>query len=252
MNNYSVTQLSKLAGVSVRTLHHYDRIGLLKPARRAESNYRYYEEKELLRLQQILFYKELNFPLSQIKDILDDPSFDLLQSLQFHKQKMQAEATRFNQLLSTIDKTISKLKNQNIMITHKELYEGFPKEKVEDYRKEVAERWGENVLLETEERLKQFKKKQWTDLKAKMEEVDLMLASLVGQDPKNPLVQSTIAQHFEVLNAFTPTPIERYKCLGEMYTEDERFKAHYEKYKEGLADFLHKAIDVYCEGDKEG
>jgi len=231
-------------------LHHYDRIGLLKPSRRAESNYRYYEEKELLRLQQILLYKELNFSLSQIKDILDDPNFDLLKALQFHKEKMQAEAKRFQQLLNTIDKTIDKIKNNNIMITDKELYEGFPKDKVEDYRQEVIKRWGEEKLVETENRLKQLSQKDWKNLKDRQEEVNQLLASLVGQDPASPLVQASIAQHFELLNAFTPTPLDRYKGLGKMYTEDERFKATYEKYKEGLAEFLHQGIDIFCDNKK--
>jgi len=244
---YSVKELAQLAGITIRTLHHYDRISLLKPSRRAESNYRYYEEKELLRLQQILFYKELNFSLSQIKDVLDDPNFDLIQALQFHKEKMQAEAKRFQQLLNTIDKTIEKIKNKNTMITDKELYEGFPKDKVEDYRQEVIQRWGEEELLEAENRLKKLHQKDWKNLMDKQEEVNQLLASLVGQDPASPLVQASIAQHFELLNAFTPTPLDRYKCLGKMYTEDERFKANYEKYKEGLADFLHQGIDVFCD-----
>ena len=247
MSEYTVKQLSKLAGVSIRTLHHYDEIGLLKPGRRAESGYRYYGRSELLRLQQILFYRELGFPLKEIKHILDDPGFDLIQSLEYHKNELKKKTDRFQQLLSTIDKTISKLKNQSIMISDKELYEGFSPEEVKEYREEVKERWGEQKLLETEERLKALNKEDWTDLKSKQEEVNQLLASLVGQKADDPLVQNAVAQHYELIRNFYPATLVQYRAFGTMYVEDERFKAHYEKYKVGLAEFLRDAIAVYCD-----
>ena len=246
MAMYSVKQLSELAGVTIRTLHHYDEIGLLNPHHRAESGYRYYGKKELLRLQQILFYRELEFPLKEIKAILDEEDFDLIQSLAFQQKELQKKVDRFQQLLKTINNTITNLKNQEIMITDKELYEGFPKEKIETYRKEVKTRWSENKLLETEARLKNLSKKDWTDLKTKQEEVNQLLASLVGEDIESPLVQKAIAKHFELLNQFHPTSIAGYKELGKMYVYDDRFKANYEKYQTGLAKFLRDAIAVFC------
>jgi DNA-binding transcriptional MerR regulator len=113
MNKFSVKGLAKLAGVSVRTLHHYDKIGLLRPAVRTDANYRYYSEKELLRLQQIMLYKELDFSLSQIAEILDDPEFDILNAMQEHKAALQKRKERIGQLLQTIDSTIDQLKNKN-------------------------------------------------------------------------------------------------------------------------------------------
>ncbi|MEL6926745.1 MAG: MerR family transcriptional regulator [Bacteroidota bacterium] len=251
MPQYTVKQLAQLAGVTIKTLHHYDEIGLLQPARRTESNYRYYGEAELLRLQQILFYRDLNFPLVQIIAILDDPSFDLLDALRFHRMKMKAEAARYQQLIQTIDKTIDKLNNNNSMVTHEELYEGFPKEKVEDYRQEVIERWGKEEIIEAETRLKQLRQTEWKDLKTKQENVNQLLASLVGQDPTSPLVQAGIAQHFELINAFHPTPLERYLCLGKLYTDDERFRAYYENYQQGLAEFLHAGIEIFHRRNKK-
>src|SRR5690349_4024289 len=112
MDKFSVHQLAKMANVSARTLHHYDEIGLLKPAFRADSGYRYYTKEELLRLQQILFYKELDFPLGEIQQILDDPEFDRLQALDHHKEQLRKKMQRMDTLIRTIDKTILDLKNK--------------------------------------------------------------------------------------------------------------------------------------------
>ncbi len=117
MNGYSVKKLAKLAGVSVRTLHHYDQLGLLKPSLRTEARYRLYGEKELLRLQQILLYKELDFSLQEIGDILDKADFDLLEALQSHKTALQSRRDRLGVLLTTIDKTIQKLKGEELIIS---------------------------------------------------------------------------------------------------------------------------------------
>src|ERR1044071_5861965 len=120
MDNYSVKKLSVLAGVSVRTLHLYDKMGLLKPSVRTEAGYRLYGERELLRLQQILFYKEFGFSLQQIAAILDDPEFDLIEALESHKRNLQARQESINMLLQTLDKTITNIKN-SMNMTHEEL-----------------------------------------------------------------------------------------------------------------------------------
>ncbi len=113
--NYSVSQLAQLSGVSVRTLHLYDDIGLLKPLSRTEAGYRLYGESELLRLQQILLYRQLNFPLAEIRRILDDANFDLIQALETQKRAFQVKQTDLEQLLTTIDQTIHHLKKEGHM-----------------------------------------------------------------------------------------------------------------------------------------
>jgi len=107
MKAYTISQLAKMAGVSVRTLRHYDQIGLLKPSSRTEAGYRLYERQDLLRLQQILFFRELDFPLSEIQDILDDPAFDQVQALEGHRRRLERRMARLTQLLRTLDKTLS-------------------------------------------------------------------------------------------------------------------------------------------------
>ena len=134
MTEYSVQQLSAFAGVSVRTLHYYDQIGLLKPARRSEKGYRYYGKEEMLKLQQILFYRELDFPLKEIGKIINDPRFNLLEGLEFHKAELQKRAARYQALLATLEKTIVELKTKKKMMLEEEMYKGFTREEVKTMR----------------------------------------------------------------------------------------------------------------------
>ncbi|OJJ18747.1 hypothetical protein BKI52_24410 [marine bacterium AO1-C] len=251
MTGYSVKQLAELAGVSIRALHHYDQIGLLTPANKAESGYRYYGKAELLRLQQILFYKTLKYPLKQIKAILDDPDFDLMDSLEQQRQQILHEADRLQQLLVTIDKTIVGLQNQEQMITDEELYEGFTPEQKDTYRQEVTDRWGEDKLKEAEDRLKRLSSQQWTDVKAKGKEIELLLADLMAQNQAvdSNIVQKAIDAHYAHMCEFWTPNKEQYLGLGKMYTEDERFKSHYEQYADGLAAYIYEGIKVYCTND---
>src|ERR1043165_7861872 len=135
MERFTVNQLAVLAGISVRTLHHYDQIGLLRPGERSGSNYRYYSRKELLRLQQILLYRELEIPLSQIAEILDDPGFDLLEALRHHKEELKKKKQRMTELIATIDSTIDHLKTKNEKMDYNEMYKGFSKEQAESWQK---------------------------------------------------------------------------------------------------------------------
>ena len=244
---YSVKQLSGLAGVSIRTLRYYDQIGLLKPAERSEKGYRYYGREELLRLQQILFYRELDFPLAEIASILSDPSFDLVSALEYHKQELQKRGRRLDQLIFTIDKTISELKNQGTMMKDEEIYEGFSKEQREAMRKEVANRWGKEQLENTENNIRQLGKEGYKDVKKEGEEVNRLLAGLIGRSPADKEVQQAIARHHLFLNHFYEVKEARYRGLAKMYVEDERFRNHYEQYAPGLAAFIQQAVTVYCD-----
>ena len=154
---YSIGDLAKLAGVSIRTLRYYDKIGLLKPAERARSRYRYYGENELLRLQQILFYKELDFSLKEIMVMLDDSDFDIVNALKSHKTELKKRKSRIDKLLVTIEKTISNLE-EGTMLNHEELYEGLPKEKAEAWRNEAIEKWGKETVENSETSLQKMSK----------------------------------------------------------------------------------------------
>lgn len=252
MSKYSVKQLSKLAGVSVRTLHLYDQIGLLKPSTRTKARYRQYGEKELLRLQQILFYKELDFPLQEIANILNKPDFDLVHALENHKAALQARQQKITLLLSTIDKTISHL-NKKTMLTHEELYEGFPKDKAETYRKEAIDEYGEKTVGNSENYLRSLGKADFAKLKSESEQISKTLFSMMGQEPTGEKVQQQVARHYAIIRQFWGTAHwadpqkEAYKGLGQLYVQDERFTMQEGVPQKEYALFLSKAMSHFAD-----
>jgi DNA-binding transcriptional MerR regulator len=253
MEGYPVKKLAKLAGVSVRTLHLYDRLGLLKPRTRTEARYRLYGEAELLRLQQILFYKELDFPLQAIKDILDDPAFDFLGALQSHKAALLARRDRLATLLATVDKTIAKLKEESTMMTHEELYEGFPKEQAEAYRQEAAQQWGTDAVEKSENYLRGMGKEAFARLKAESQEIWTTLIGMAGQDPTSEAVQGQVARHYAVIRQFwgtagSPDPqAEAYRGLGQLYVHDERYTTIDGQPNPAFAEFMRKAMGHFVD-----
>lgn len=224
MNNYSVKKLSQLAGVSVRTLHLYDKIDLLKPSVRTEARYRLYGEKELLRLQQILFYRELDFPLKEICTILDDPAFDLVQALEGHKAALLARKERINTLIGTIEKTLVTLKN-NTMLQVEDLYEGIPQEKMAAYRTEAMSTWGRDTILEIENTLRTLGKDEMEAMQTELNDITKRLTAMVG-DPANARVQQCIARRYEIITRLNggkiaPGKLEYFRKLGELYAADK-------------------------------
>lgn len=252
MVSYSVKQLAKLAGVSVRMLHLYDQIGLLKPSARTEARYRIYGEKELLRLQQILFYKELDFPLQEICRILDDVNFDLIQALESHKEALHSKQNRIATLLSTIDKTMVKLKN-GVMLKHEELYEGLPKEKAEAYRNEAIEKYGTEVVERSENQLRKMSKQDFAELIAESKEITKALLVLVGEDPTSEVVQKQIARHYQSIRMFwgtaglPDTQAEVYRGLGDLYVNDERYTMNDGKTNPDFAAFMRNAMSYFSD-----
>jgi len=168
MTNYSVKELAELASISIRTLHYYDKIGLLKPAFRSEKGYRCYGRNELLLLQQILFYKELGFKLKDIEAIIKAADFDLITALESHKKKLKNQLGNIHQLLQTIDNTIHELKNNNRM-KDEEIYAGFSSEEKKAMRAEVTKKWGADKLKATEDNIRAMGKDGWHDAKQKGE-----------------------------------------------------------------------------------
>ncbi len=232
---HTVRQLARLAGVTVRTLHHYDQIGLLRPSARTAAGYRLYGDKEM------------DVPLEQIREILDDPQFDLVQALRGHRQTLQARAARLETLLHTVDKTIARLTEDTPMLTVEELYEGFSKEDAERYRREARENWGAEMVEATEQRARKLSKAQWQAVQQQGEEATQLLASLMDHSPDDPAVQAAIAQHHAWIENFYPTPAELYRGLGQMYVEHPEFRAFYEKYRPGLAEFMQAAMAHYAD-----
>lgn len=239
-----------MAGVSVRTLHHYDRMGLLKPSARTDAGYRQYSEKELLRLQQILFYKELDFSLQAITEILNATSFDYLLALESHQQSLTERQKRLTTLLETIEKTILKLKGEQKMLTNEELYAGFSKEKATAYRTEAIEKYGQDVVEHSENGLRKLNKKQLAALKIEGEEIAASIANLMYLPPQEEQVQLQVARHYahtqKMWNGAVTNEnlVEAYTGLAQLYMDDPRF---YEAMPKGFNKFLSDAIKFFVE-----
>ncbi len=247
MTTYTVNQLAKLAGVSVRTLHHYDHIGLLRPVSRTQAGYRLYQRDDLLRLQQILFFKELDFSLADIRDILDDPYFDEVKALEDHRQLLEQRSKRIALLINTIDKTIDRLTEDIMPLTDAELYEGFSDEEIREMKREVQERYDPELVRISDQNVRNMSKTQFQDVKEEGENIAREMAGLMDQDVASPEVQALIARHHAHNEQFYPTSAEIYRGLGQMYTQDDRFRAYYDKYRPGLADFMAEAMAYFAE-----
>lgn len=252
MKTYTVNQLARLAGVSVRTLHHYDEIGLLRPAFTGENRYRYYGEGELLRLQQILIHRALDIPLTEIGAILDAPDFDRLKTLQRQREKLDEQAQRFAGMVRTIDRTIAHLKGEREM-KDKELYSGFVSaEKQAEYEAWLMDRFGDCMRPEIERSRKavaDMSEAEKAGLMADLKSIEDGLAEALrrGLPPQSRALDPVIARHNEwVAGSWgRPCPPEAYAGLADMYLHPD-FRARYEAIEPGLTDFLIAAMKSWA------
>lgn len=245
---YSVKQVSELSGITVRALHHYDSIGLLKPANRSEKKYRYYNESDLLRLQQILFYRELDFTLEQTGKILDDPEFNFEHALETHREKLVLKHKHMQQLIQTVDQTLEKIKGEQVMaLKDKDLYKGFDREKIDRWNKEVDEKYDPKKVAESRRNIGKMSKDQFTDVQKQGEVVTLAISDAMEQGASAPAVQALIKDHHAWIENFYTCPGEIYKGLGQLYVENPEFTEYYEKIKPGLAAFMCEAMAYYAD-----
>jgi DNA-binding transcriptional MerR regulator len=247
---YTVKQLADLAGVSIRTLHYYDEIGLLKPTSYGENGYRNYDEQAVLRLQQILFFRELDFSLDEIKDILDRPEFDVLNALQAHKEALQQKAVRLNRLINTVDNTILHLKGE-LEMNQKNFFEGFSEEKQKEYEQEARQRYGDASVQESVDRWNRYTPEQKAKIKAESEAIYRDVLANMDRGYDSAEVQQAIARWHQHLRYFYEPSYERLMGLAQLYTEHPDFVATYQKMHPDMPQFLYKAIEYYCK-DKTG
>ncbi len=246
--NYTVGELAQLAGVSVRTLRHYDQIGLLRPQSRDDNDYRQYGFDDLLRLQHILFFRELDVPLKTIKAILDDPQINTVALLNKHHRNLTLQIERLESLQATIEKTIHNLQEEDDMpLTDAELYEGFSKEKIEAYNREVRQTYDPEVLKQVDRKVRNMSKAQWQDIKDEGGAIAAGLAKLMDRDPADPDVQALIARQHAWIENFFPASGEVFRGLGELYATNEEFRAFYDRFAPGLADFMREAMKYYAD-----
>jgi len=246
-----------MAGVSVRTLHYYDQIGLLEPSSRTQAGYRLYDEDDLLLLQQILFYRELDLPLNRIKATVTDPGFDPVAALSEHRCRLEEKAERIARLLGTIDKTIARLGGEATMLTDEELWEGFSKKQIKRYSAEVKARWGKSPeYAESQRRVRSWTKEKLAAIRKTGEGVEGELAAVVKAgkaDPRSPEVQRLIARWAEHIRTFYEPTAEVFAGLGRMYVEHKGFRARYDALAPGLAELMRDAMAVFADnGMKHG
>ncbi len=235
---YTVKKLAKVAGVSVRTLHYYDEVGLLKPAIVQENGYRVYEEHELLLLQQILFFRELDFSIEDIKRIMSAPTFDVHQALRDQRALIELKRKRLAGLIKTIDSTIQKL-DQPIPMNDQdmqELYDTFGEDTIKKYADEVKQKWGNTeAYKQSMERASKMTKEDYEKYKHDSDVFMKRVAAIMDKGATSPEFQALIAEHFASLSTWYEPNFEMYRSLAKMYVEDPRFTAYYENYREGLA-----------------
>ncbi len=248
---YTIHKLATLAGVSVRTLHYYDEIGLLKPSRIRHNGYREYGEAELLKLQQILFFRELDFSLDDIKRTLSSQYFDMRSALLDHRKLIELKKKRLNGLITTIDKTLKKLNHETSMHDD-ELYDAFKDEEQKQYAAEVKERWGRTeAYRQSQERLKKMTKADMAKLKKDADVFMKVVAETMPKGATSPEFQKLIDEHYNSLRTWYEPNLELYRGLAEMYIQDPRFTAYYEKYAEGLAKVMHDGMIAYCDAREQ-
>lgn len=245
---YTVKKISELSGVSIRTLHFYDEIGLLRPAYYGSNGYRYYEKEQLMRLQQILFFRELDFELGQIKKILGKGDFDQLVALTSHRKVLQRNLERTKKLIKTIDQTVDHLKGRTKM-REKDLYAGFSKEKQEEYEKYLVERFGESAkkhITESRENMKNWTKADGERVKKEMDELCQNLVTLIekGEKPSSLEAQDCVKRHLSWLKQFWTPNKESYAGHAQLIVDSE-LRKFYDAYHPDLATFLSEGIKFF-------
>ncbi len=250
---YTVNKLAKMSGISTRTLHYYDEIGLLSPERISSNGYRIYGQLQVDLLQQILFFRELGISLEEIKEIIYSKSFDRTKALENHLAALYRKKEQIDLLIENVSKTIRAEKGE-IVMGDKEKFEGFKQKLVEEnekkYGKEIRQKYGEKVVEDSNAKVKNMTQEQYAKVDQLSKEVNETLkeATLLG-DPASELAQKACDLHRQWLCYFWPDGMyskEAHKGLATMYCEDERFKAYYDAITPGCAEFLRDAIHIYC------
>jgi DNA-binding transcriptional MerR regulator len=246
---WSIAQVARMSKVTSRTLRHYDEIGLLRPARVGANGYRYYEQEQLLRLQQILVMRELGVGLDAIAEIVHQGR-DQVEVLRLHERWLLAERDRFQRLASTVSRTIDELKGGD-MVNAKSMdhwFEGFGSAKQAELTEEARQRWGAEHVDAADARVKDKPQQWWSDQRDQWAAQLSALVELIdaGREPGDAAVQDVIANHYQWITQHWTPNRESYTGLGELYADDPRFRANFDKTDPRLAEFLRAAMAEYA------
>jgi DNA-binding transcriptional MerR regulator len=240
---HTVGEVAKLARVSVRTLHHYDEIGLLEPSGRTESGYRLYTDRDLERLQQVLFFRELGFALEDVTRILRDPAFDRKQALLAQRAMLVEKGKRLEAMVALVDRTLESLGKGQVMDAE-QIFEGDFEPGA--YEEEAKERWGRtDAYAESKRRTARYTKDDWGRMRQEAEGIAQELAEVFGAGATAEEARATELAERHRLHIdrwFYPCSREMHVALGEMYVADPRFAEHYDRREPGLSQFVRDAI----------
>ena len=239
-----VSEVARLTGVSVRALHHYDDIGLVRPSGRSDAGYRLYSALDLERLQQVLFFRELDFPLPEIQRILDDPQFDVGGALRMQRQLLSERAMRIQALIGAVDAALH-AREKGTTMTNEERFEAFGDFDPSKYDAETHEKWGNSsAYTESARRTKAYTKADWVTLRAESDLIFADLAKLAeaGLPPSSAAAQQVAERHrLHIDRWFYPCPKAIHRGLGELYVNDPRFAANLDRVQAGLAAYAREA-----------
>jgi DNA-binding transcriptional MerR regulator len=246
---YTVKQLSDLAGISVRTLHYYDEFGLLKPESVGANGYRYYGDESLLKLQQILFYRELGLGLSGIKEIVMRSGFDVYSALESHRKSLQGRVERLNRLIATVDTTISHLKGDKEM-SKKQLFEAFSEEQQEKYAAEAERMYDPEIVRASQKKWKSYTDEDKQHIADEGNAAYEAILAAIPLGASSPQAQTGVELWRKHMDYFWTPNLEQLVGLAELYYSDPRFKANYDKIDPRLAEFMREAVEIYVKGKK--
>ena len=245
--SYSVGQVAGFAGVTVRTLHHYDEIGLLVPGERSTAGHRRYGDRDLDRLQKILFYRELGFPLDEVAALLDDPDADPRAHLRRQHELLTARIEKLRKMAAAVEHAME-ARRMGINLTPEERFEVFGDKDPEQYAEEAEQRWGgTEAYAESQRRAARYTKADWQRMKAEVDDWSARYAALVkaAEPAAGERAMDMAEEHRRHISAwFYDCPYEMHRCLAAMYVSDERFKAFYDSMAPGLAEHLREAIEA--------
>jgi DNA-binding transcriptional MerR regulator len=241
---FTVKQLSTIAGITPRTLRYYDRIDLLKPSRVGSNGYRYYDEAALLKLQQVLLYRELELPLERIREIVNRPGFAPLAALEDHKLELARRRARIERLIATVDETILHLKGKKEM-TDKQLFAAFSEEEQAEMEKEALKLYDPETVRTSNRKWRAYSAAEKQRILDEGNAVYLELVAAIPAGPASPAAQAGVEhwrRHMD--NFWTPDP-DQLVALAEHYSLDPRFKANFDKIDPRLAAFMGEAVRIY-------
>jgi DNA-binding transcriptional MerR regulator len=242
----TVGQLAERFGVSVRTLHHYDEIGLLAPSGRSVADYRLYTEADVVRLQQVVVYRRLGFALKAIGLLLDDPDADVEQHLRRQRAVVKSRLDGMRALVTAIDRALENAMNDK-PATEQDLKELFG-DSFDDYREEAEQRWGDtDAWQQSQQRTKSYTKADWAEVKAETDELHRAFISAFrsGEPPTSEAAMDAAEAHREHIDRrFYACNGTAHKGLADLYVSDARYTARYDESLEapGLAQYVHDAM----------